>query len=134
MWAIESTLVELRTASSYYCVAVINGLRIKIFSKRSSTGKIMESKIMPRSIPFEVVLNDYLRNPERAMSYLKSAFEENDPELFQAALQDVISVQKIALFSVPTLPKLVESLQRHGVSEDIILSVVADLSDAVEAA
>jgi DNA-binding phage protein len=75
----------------------------------------MERKIMPKSVPLEVVLNDYLKTPERAMSYLKSAFEENDPELFQAALEDVISVQEKALISLPTLPKLVESLQRHGV-------------------
>jgi hypothetical protein len=85
---------------------------------------------MPKSVPFEVVLNDYLKTPERAMSYLKSAFEENDPELFQAALEDVIAVQEKALISLPTLPKLVESLQRHGVSEDIIISVVADMSNA----
>jgi hypothetical protein len=90
----------------------------------------MERKIMPKSVPFEVVLNDYLKTPERAMSYLKSAFEENDPELFQAALEDVIAVQEKALISLPTLPKLVESLQRHGVSEDIIISVVADISNA----
>jgi hypothetical protein len=90
----------------------------------------MERKIMPKSVPFEVVLNDYLKTPERAMSYLKSAFEENDPELFQAALEDVIAVQEKALISLPTLPKLVESLQRHGVSEDIITSVVADMSNA----
>jgi hypothetical protein len=85
---------------------------------------------MPKSVPFEVVLNDYLKTPERAMSYLKSAFEENDPELFQAALADVIAVQEKILISLPTLPKLVESLQRHGVSEDIITSVVADMNDS----
>lgn len=85
---------------------------------------------MPKSVPFEVVLTDYLKTPERAMSYLKSAFEENDPELFQAALEDVIAVQEKNLISLPTLPKLVESLQRHGVSEDIIISVVADMNGA----
>ncbi len=85
---------------------------------------------MPKSVPFEVVLNDYLKTPERAMSYLKSAFEENDPELFQAALEDVIAVQKKRMIPLPTLPKLVESLQRHGVSEDVILSVVADMSNS----
>ena len=85
---------------------------------------------MPKSVPFEVVLNDYLKTPERAMSYLKSAFEENDPELFQAALEDVIAVHEKNLLSLPMLPKLVASLQRHGVSEEIISSVVADLRDA----
>ncbi len=86
--------------------------------------------MMPKSVPFEVVLNDYLKTPERSMSYLKSAFEENDPELFQAALEDVISVHEKRMISLPTLPKLVESLQRHGISEDIITSVVADMRDA----
>ena len=85
---------------------------------------------MPKSVPFEVVLNDYLKTPERAMSYLKSAFEENDPELFQAALEDVMAVQEKSMISLPILPKLVESLQRHGVSEDIIISVVADMNAA----
>ncbi len=89
---------------------------------------------MTKSVPFEVVLNDYLKTPERAMSYLKSAFEENDSELFQAALQDVIAVQGKSLISLPTLPKLVESLQRHGVDEDIISAVVADMSDSANAA
>lgn len=84
---------------------------------------------MPKSVPFEAVLNDYLKTPERAMSYLKSAFEENDPELFQAALQDVIRVQGKSLISLPPLPKLVESLQRHGVSNDVISAIVADMSD-----
>jgi hypothetical protein len=89
---------------------------------------------MPKSVPFEAVLNNYLKTPDRAMSYLKSAFEENDPELFQAALQDVIMVQGKSLISLPPLPKLVESLQRHGVSEDVINAVVADMSDSANAA
>ena len=86
---------------------------------------------MPRSVPFEQVLNEHLKAPERAMSYLKSAFEENDPELFQAALQDVISAQGQAM---PALPKLVESLQRHGVGAATIAAVVADISAVVDAA
>ncbi len=89
---------------------------------------------MPKSVPFEAVLNNYLQTPERAMSYLESAFEENDPELFQAALQDVIMVQGKSVISLPPLPKLVESLQRHGVSEDVINAVVADMSDSANAA
>jgi hypothetical protein len=94
----------------------------------------MESKIMAKSVPFEVVLNDYLKTPERAMSYLKSAFDENDSELFQAALKDVIVAQGKSLISLPVLPRLVASLQRHGVSEDIISAVVADMNNAVDAA
>lgn len=89
---------------------------------------------MPKSVPFEAVLNNYLKTPERAMSYLKSVFEENDPELFQAALQDVIMVQGKSLISLPPLSKLVESLQRHGVSEDVISAVVADMSDSANVA
>jgi hypothetical protein len=84
---------------------------------------------MPKSAPFELVLENDLKSPEKAMSYLKSAFEENDPELFQAALQDVINAQGKVLAAVPTLPKLVASLQRHGISDDIITAVVADMSD-----
>jgi hypothetical protein len=91
----------------------------------------MGAKIMPKSVPFEIVPNEHLQAHERAMSYLKSAFEENDPELFQAALQDVISVQKPMLPPMPMLPKLVESLQRHGVGEAIITAVVADISRLV---
>jgi hypothetical protein len=91
----------------------------------------MGAKIMPKSVAFEIVLNEQLQVPERAMSYLKSAFEENDPELFQAALQDVISAQRPMLPPMPVLPQLVESLQRHGVGEAIITAVVADISRSV---
>jgi DNA-binding phage protein len=66
---------------------------------------------MAKCIPFEVVLNDYLKTPERTISYLKSTFEENNPDLFQAALQDVITAQGESLISLSPLSKLVENLQ-----------------------
>jgi DNA-binding phage protein len=89
---------------------------------------------MPKSVPFEQVLDRYLQDPEKAMSYLKSALEEDDPILFQAALQDVLRVQKEAIVLTDTLPKLVSSLQRHGVTEDVIQAVITDMSITAKAA
>jgi DNA-binding phage protein len=82
---------------------------------------------MPKSVPFEQVLNNYLKDPEKAMSYLKSALEENDPELFQAALQDVMNVHQAGMAMTLTLPRLVDSLKRHGVDEAVIESVITDV-------
>jgi predicted metal-dependent phosphotriesterase family hydrolase len=82
---------------------------------------------MPKSVPFEQVLSNYLKDPEKAMSYLKSALEENDPELFQAALQDVMNVHQAGMPMTLTLPRLVDSLKRHGVDEAVIQSVITDV-------
>jgi hypothetical protein len=68
------------------------------------------------------------------MSYLKSALEEEDIELFNAALQSVIKAQSQISTAIPDLPKLTESLQRHGVSTEIITAVITDLRDSVDAA
>lgn len=89
---------------------------------------------MPKSVPFEQVLDRYLQDPEKAMSYLKSALEEDDPILFQAALQDVLRVQKESIVLTDTLPKLVNSLQKHGVAEDVIQAVMIDMSIITKAA
>jgi hypothetical protein len=89
---------------------------------------------MPKSVPFEQVLNNHLQDSERAMSYLKSALEENDPQLFNTALQDVIKAQNQPPTSTATIPKLIESLQRHGVGTEIITAVIADIHDSMDAA
>jgi DNA-binding phage protein len=83
---------------------------------------------MPKSVPFEQVLNNYLQDPKKAMSYLKSALEENDPELFQAALQDVINLNKEAIAMTSIIPKLAASLQRHGIDEEAIDAVITEIS------
>jgi DNA-binding phage protein len=67
---------------------------------------------MPKSVPFQQVLSSYLQDPEKAMSYLKSALEEEDPQLFQVALQDVLQVHGEAIALTTTLPKLVDTI-RH---------------------
>ncbi|NJK30060.1 MAG: hypothetical protein HC851_07155 [Acaryochloris sp. RU_4_1] len=89
---------------------------------------------MAKSVPFERVLNNHLQDPERAMSYLKSALEEDDPQLFNAALQDVIQAQSQPLTVMPTIPKLIESLQRHGVGTEIITAIITDLHNSINAA
>jgi DNA-binding phage protein len=47
---------------------------------------------MTKSVPFSMVLNNYLKDPQKALSYLQSASEENDPALFLTALRDVMRV------------------------------------------
>jgi DNA-binding phage protein len=89
---------------------------------------------MPKSVPFQQVLSSYLQAPEKAMSYLKSALEEEDPQLFQAALQDVLQVHGEAIALNAMLPKLVDSLQKHGVKDEVIQAVMTEISPAPEAA
>ena len=92
---------------------------------------------MAKSVPFESVLISYLTDPVKAMSYLQSALEENDPDLFLAALRDVAEVQGVISSQASSLPKLsevVESLRRHGVSDDVITAVLSELNTHVDAA
>jgi DNA-binding phage protein len=84
---------------------------------------------MVKSIPFSTVLNNYLKDPQKAVSYLQSALEENDPVLFLAALRDVAQVQGVASEAGSSqLPELLESLRRHGVSNEVITAVLADVN------
>ncbi len=86
---------------------------------------------MTRSVPFSAVLNDYLKNPEKAITYLQSALEEGDPELFLATLRDVASAQGVLstpAAGLPELSKLVESLRRHGVRDEVISAVLAEVN------
>jgi hypothetical protein len=89
---------------------------------------------MPKSVPFEQVLSQYLQDPERAMSYLQNALAEDDPILFQAALQDVIDVRQTTIDMTSTLPKLVDSLKRHGVAASVIQAVVSEITIGADAA
>ncbi|MEB3337023.1 MAG: hypothetical protein VKJ46_06145 [Leptolyngbyaceae bacterium] len=92
---------------------------------------------MVRSVTFGVVLKDYLRDAQKAMAYLQSALEENDPQLFLAALRDVAEVQGVLAApasSMPELSKLLESLRRHGVSDEVITTALAEVNASVEAA
>jgi DNA-binding phage protein len=89
---------------------------------------------MAKSVPFESVLSSYLTDPVKAMSYLQSALEENDPDLFLVALRDVAEVQGVISSQASSPPKLVESLRRHGVSDDVITAVLSELNSRVDAA
>ncbi|NJP11535.1 MAG: hypothetical protein HC866_20385 [Leptolyngbyaceae cyanobacterium RU_5_1] len=92
---------------------------------------------MTRSVPFSTVLNDYLKDPEKAIAYLQSALEEGDTELFLVTLRDVASAQGVLSTPVPELPelpKLVESLRRHGVRDEVITAVLAEVTSNVDAA
>jgi DNA-binding phage protein len=89
---------------------------------------------MAKSVPFSTVLNNHLKDPQKALSYLQSALEENDPVLFLAALRDVAQVQGVALEAENSqLSELLESLRRHGVSDEVIRAALADV-DHIDAA
>jgi DNA-binding phage protein len=84
---------------------------------------------MGKSVPFATVLNNYLKDPKQAASYLKSTLEENDPVLFLAALRDVAQVQGVVSEAeMSQLSELIESLRRHGVSDEVITAVLADVN------
>jgi cation transport regulator ChaC len=85
---------------------------------------------MPKSVPFSMVLSNYLQDPEKAMSYLRSALEENDPVLFEAVIQDVIKAQGQSGRLMPFLTKLADSLQRDGVEDEMIKAIVAEMSES----
>jgi len=92
---------------------------------------------MTKSVPFSAVLNDYLKDPMKAIAYLQSALEEGDPELFLATLRDVGLAQGVLSASTPELPelsKLVASLRRHGVSDQVITAVLAEVTGNFDAA
>jgi hypothetical protein len=92
---------------------------------------------MAKSVPFGVVLNSYLKDPERALSYLQSALEENDPDLFRLALRDVAAVQGVLdnpASNLPELSELIASLRRQGVTEDILAAALTEANSSVNAA
>jgi DNA-binding phage protein len=92
---------------------------------------------MTRSVPFSTVLNDYLKDPEKAIAYLQSAWEEGDAELFLVTLRDVALAQgavSMPTGGLPELSKLVESLRRHGVGDEVITAVLAEVDRSVDAA
>jgi hypothetical protein len=82
---------------------------------------------MPKSIPFAIVLQEQLKDPEQFLVDLKTAFLENDPELFDVALQDGINAQGHNIILRPVLNKLAESLQRHGVGKEVLTAVLDDI-------
>jgi DNA-binding phage protein len=86
---------------------------------------------MTNNVPFKTFLNEYLQDSETAISYLKSALEENDPELFNAALKSVVDAQKGTPIA---LSQLVDSLHRHGIREETIQAVIMDISALADAA
>ncbi|MGI0495504.1 DNA-binding protein [Alkalinema pantanalense CENA528] len=92
---------------------------------------------MTRSVPFSVILNDYLKDPDRALSYLQDALEEGDLELFLETLRDVAVAQGVVSNSIEQLPELsqlVEGFRRHGVSDEVIAAVLAEVTVEVDAA
>ncbi|MCY7285835.1 MAG: transcriptional regulator [Cyanobacteria bacterium CAN_BIN43] len=92
---------------------------------------------MAKSVPFGIVLNNYLKDPERAISYLQSALEENDPDLFRLALRDVAEVQGVLenpSSNLPELSELIASLRRQGVPEDVLTAALTEVNSAVDAA
>jgi DNA-binding phage protein len=94
----------------------------------------MGGKKVAKSVPFGVVLNHYLQDPERAVSYLQSALEENDPDVFQLALRDVAEAQGVLTISGVDTPELVASLRRLGVSADTITSALTEINGSIDAA
>jgi DNA-binding phage protein len=91
---------------------------------------------MTKSIPFAAVLLKHLKDPQQAVAYLNAALEENDSGLFLAALKDVAQAQGIttAASESVNLAKLMESLRRHGISNEVLTSAVAELNSDSEAA
>ncbi len=92
---------------------------------------------MTSSVPFSVVLNDYLKDPEKAIAYLQNAWDEGDTELFLATLRDVALAQgavSMPTVGLPELSRLVESLRRHGVGDEVITAVLAEVNISVDAA
>jgi DNA-binding phage protein len=94
----------------------------------------MGGKKMARSVPFGVVLNHYLQDPERAVSYLQSALEENNPDGFQLALRDVAQAQGVLTISGVDMPELVTSLRRLGVSADTLTAALSEMNGSMDAA
>jgi hypothetical protein len=127
---IEFTLAGSKTASFFSSAAVINAPKIVTFSRLYNTGRTTGVQTMPKSVPFKQVLNAYLQDPEKAMSYLRSALEENDPVLFEAVMQDVIKAQGPSGRLMPFLTKLADSLQRDGAEEEMIKAIVAEMSES----
>lgn len=48
---------------------------------------------MPRSVSYQGELLKYLQDPQKAVVYLNTALEEDDPELFVVALRNVAEAQ-----------------------------------------
>jgi probable addiction module antidote protein len=48
---------------------------------------------MPRSVPYDDLLKDMLKDEERALAYLNAALDEQDPRIFLIALRNVILAQ-----------------------------------------
>jgi hypothetical protein len=90
----------------------------------------MGVQTMPKSVPFKPVLNAYLQNPDRAVSYLISALEEKDPALVEIVIQDVMKAQGQAGRSMSFLTKLVDRLQQQDVEEERIQAIVAEMSES----
>jgi DNA-binding phage protein len=118
----------------YYFAAAIKGLRSVIFKGRYNSGQIMEERRWLKSVPFGVVLNHYLQYPEKAVSYLQSALEENDPDGFQLALRDVAEAQGVLTISGVDMPELVASLRRLGVSADTLTATLSEMNGSMDAA
>ena len=51
---------------------------------------------MPRSVPYEDYLINFLKNRTQAEAYLNSALEDSDPRVFLLALRDVAKAQGIS--------------------------------------
>lgn len=86
--------------------------------------------MMPKSVPFKLVLNAYLQDPDKAVSYLISALEEKDPALVEIIIQDVMKAQGQAGRSMFFLTKLVDRLQQQDVEEERIQAIVAEMSES----
>jgi hypothetical protein len=91
---------------------------------------LWEFRLMSKSVPFKPVLNVYLQDPDKAISYLISALEEKDPALVVIVMQDVMKAQGQAGRSMSFLTKLVDRLQQQDVEEKRIQAIVAEMSES----
>jgi predicted metal-dependent phosphotriesterase family hydrolase len=99
------------------------------FRRLYNIGRTIGVQRMPKSVPFKQVLNAYLQDPDRAVSYLISALEE-DPVLFETVMQDIMKAQSQAGRSVSFITKLADHLQEQGVEEKRIQLIVAEMSES----
>jgi hypothetical protein len=61
----------------------------EILKKRYLFGQTTGAKTMPKSRAYQDELAVYLQDSQRAIAYLNGALEEDDPEFFLLALQNV---------------------------------------------
>ena len=72
---------------------------------------------MPRSIPYDDYLIEFLKNQRRAKAYLNAALEAGDPRVFRMALRNVAQARgfnKVAAKSALNRESLYKMLSKRG--------------------